>query len=169
MTDGKGILRRATFGLAALSTGLLIFNMAAVPLCRQQVFVEQETISRVEVVIGVGFALVVVFDIASVLWSLSVCRRRGVSGLTDAATVILGVLCPLLLFGEKVMVDEIAREYRLGWEVVGEWIILYVLMTVQLVYNLVILSRLRRIRPDTRSADEVPLSKPGGRVNGLAR
>jgi len=43
------------------------------------------------------------------------------------------------------MIDEIGREYLLGWEVLGEWIILYVFLTTQLIYNLVILLQLFRI------------------------
>jgi hypothetical protein len=49
-----------------------------------------------------------------------------------------------LLVGEKAMVDEIGREYLLGWEVVGEWIILYVFLAIQLLYNIFILRRVYR-------------------------
>jgi hypothetical protein len=55
------------------------------------------------------------------------------------------------------VVDEISREYRLGWEVLGEWIILYVLLKTQLVYNLVILLKLSYICRDRRSADGAAL------------
>jgi hypothetical protein len=55
------------------------------------------------------------------------------------------------------VVDEIPRECRLGWEVLGEWIILYVLLTTQLVYNLVILLKLCCIYRDRRSADGAAL------------
>ena len=40
------------------------------------------------------------------------------------------------------MVDEIGREYQLGREVSGEWILLYLFLVIQLLYNLVILRRL---------------------------
>jgi hypothetical protein len=49
-----------------------------------------------------------------------------------------GILCMAALIGEKVMVDEIGREMRMGWEVSGEWIILYTLLSLQLIYSLYI-------------------------------
>jgi hypothetical protein len=51
------------------------------------------------------------------------------------------------------MVDEIGREYLLGWEVVGEWIILYVFLAIQLLYNIVILRRVHRARISRRGPD----------------
>jgi len=49
------------------------------------------------------------------------------------------------------MVDEIGHEYLLGWEVVGEWIILYVFLATQLLYNFAILWRLFRAYEARRS------------------
>jgi hypothetical protein len=46
--------------------------------------------------------------------------------------------------GEKVMVVDIGREYLLGWEAIGEWIILYVFLATQLLYNAVILRQVYR-------------------------
>ena len=105
----------------------------------------------------VGFGLVVLFDIASFLWVLLRLRQSQKANIGDKAMLVLGVLCPFLFLGEKVMVDEIAREYRLGWEVLGEWIILYVLLTTQLIYNLVILLQLLRANRERRSADKATL------------
>ncbi len=48
--------------------------------------------------------------------------------------------------GEKVLVDEIAREYRLaGWEAAGEWVILYGCFGVQMVFNILMLIYLARL------------------------
>ena len=35
------------------------------------------------------------------------------------------------------MVDEIAREMRMGWEITVEWIILYILFFIQLIYSVI--------------------------------
>ncbi|MFC1539016.1 hypothetical protein ACFL6H_06305 [Candidatus Latescibacterota bacterium] len=40
------------------------------------------------------------------------------------------------------MLDEIGREYGYGMEVMGEWIALYVGLTIQLLYNGIILWQL---------------------------
>jgi len=54
-----------------------------------------------------------------------------------------GLLCLLCFAAEKVLVDEIGREIALGWETTGEWIILYGLLAVQLVYHLIVWRFLR--------------------------
>jgi hypothetical protein len=139
------LLYRAAFALAILCTGLLVYNMAAMPIFKEQVFLERGTIGTVwEMLILIGFILVVIFNIVSLFWvSLHILRTQAVRK-EDWGVLALAILCLILLMGEKVMVDEIGREYILGWEVVGEWIILYVFLAVQLLYNAVILRRLYR-------------------------
>ena len=82
---------------------------------------------------------VVLFDIVSLLWMLSGFRYLKDGFARSKALLLLWALCIISLFGAKVMADEIGREYLLGWEVTGEWIILYGFLTVQLIYNLLIL------------------------------
>jgi hypothetical protein len=55
----------------------------------------------------------------------------------------LGMICLFLFFAEKVMIDEIAHEYFTEWPVLGEWMILYLLFTIQLIYHLLIFFRLK--------------------------
>lgn len=69
-------------------------------------------------------------------------QKKPSAGLT--ATLVLGAFCVILFIGEKVMIDEIGREYRLGWESLGEWMILYGFLTIQLIYILIILLQLLR-------------------------
>jgi hypothetical protein len=144
MENEGGWLARLTAGLAVLSIGFLAFNMVGIPVYKEQVFFERGTLSGVEMVIGIGFGLVLLFDVVSLLWVLLRLRQSENGSVGDKATLVLGALCLVLFVGEKTMVDEIGREYLLGWEVLGEWIILYVFLTIQLIYNLVILARLFR-------------------------
>ena len=144
-------LYNSTFVLAILSTGFLVFNMLGIPIYKQQVFFERETLAGVEIVMLIGFGLVLLFDIASLLWVLLRLRQSERASIGDQATLILGALCLFLLVGEKAMVDEIGREYLLGWEVLGEWVILYTFLTTQLIYNLVVLLQLFRAYRDRRS------------------
>jgi hypothetical protein len=66
-------------------------------------------------------------------------------------TLALGAVCVVLLVGEKAMADEIGRGTEFGLEVVGEWVGLYVFLTVQALYNVVIL---RRLYEDSRVRDD---------------
>ena len=145
------LLYNSTFVLAILAIGFLVFNMLGMVIFKQQVFFERGTLAGVEIVILIGFGLIFLFDISSLLWLLLSLRRSEKSSVGDKATLILGVLCLFLLIGEKTMIDEIGREYLLGWEVLGEWIILYTFLTAQLIYSLGILLQLFRTRRDRRS------------------
>ncbi len=138
------LLRRAAFALGILCTGAQVFNMVAIPVFKEQVFLERDIISSEEMVILIGFVLVLIFNIVSLLWVLLRIRHARAVGKGDRGILALGTLCLILLMGEKVMADEIGREYLLGWEVIGEWIILYVFLAIQLLYNIVILRRVYR-------------------------
>jgi hypothetical protein len=145
MKTTTGSMHRVVFALAVLCTGLLAVNMAAMPIYKEQVFLQRGTIdSAGEFVILIGFLLVPVFNIVSLLWMASRMRRVQAVSNGDKGILALGVLCMILLIGEKVMVDEIGRETLLGWEVTGEWIILYIFLAIQLFYNFVILRRMHR-------------------------
>lgn len=147
MKAAVGLVYRAAFGLAILCTGFLIFNMVAMPIYKEQVFLERGTVTiGGEMVILVGFVLMVIFNIVSLLWVSSRIRKAQAVRKGGRGIIALGALCLILLMGEKVMVDEIGREYLLGWEVVGEWIILYVFLAIQLLYNVVILRRVYRTK-----------------------
>ena len=141
------LVYRAAFGLAILCTGLLVYNMVAMPIFKDQVFLERGKISiGGELVILIGFVLVLIFNIVSLLWVSSRIRKAQTDRKGDYGVLALGALCLFLLVGEKAMADEISREYLLGWEVVGEWIVLYVCLAIQLLYNVVILRRVYRAR-----------------------
>ena len=119
--------------------------MLATLIFREEIFIERQTLAGVEIFILIGFGLILLFDILSFLWILLRVRHSQNAVIADRATLLLGFLCLLLLIGEKVMIDEIGREYRLGLGVRGEWIALYVGLTIQLIYNLVILLQLYRV------------------------
>lgn len=139
--DGK-LLHNSTSVLAVIAFGFLAFNMLGILIYKQQVFLEREGLSSVEIFIGIGFGLVLLFNVVSLLWVITRMRKSGRSSTGYGAILLLGAFCLALLVGEKVLVDEIGREYQLGWEVLGEWIILYTFLTIQLIYNIVILFKL---------------------------
>jgi hypothetical protein len=152
MKASYGLVNRAAFVLAILCTGFLFFNMVALPIFKKQVFLERDTITAGgEMAIIIGFVLVLIFNIVSLLWVSLRIRKPQAIRKRDGWVLALGALCLILLLAEKVMADEIGREYLQGWEVVGEWIILYVFLAIQLLYNFVILRRVYRANPVQRS------------------
>lgn len=134
---------RIAFLLATICTGLLLYIMAAIPSHKEQIFLDRGTISPGgETAVLFGFAIVIFFIIASIFWLSVRIRKYSENTKGDAAILAFGVLCLLLIAGEKMMVDEISHEYSLGWEAVGEWIVLYIILGLQLLYSLIILRKL---------------------------
>lgn len=146
MKKHNNFLFNLTFVLAILSTGLLLFNMLAILIWKKQIFFDRNTFSVVEVIILIGFGVILLFDIVSFIWVLLRLTWSDKVTTGNISILILGALCLLFFVGEKVMIDEIGREYILGWEVLGEFIILYVLLFIQLIYNTIILIKLSRIK-----------------------
>jgi len=137
------VLEKLTFSFAILSAILLLFIMLTIPVYKEQIFYERQTLAIVEIVIIIGFVFILFFDILSLFWISSRIRRNGKFTIGKIVTFILGVFCLIMLIGEKVMLDEIGRELILGWETKGEWIILYTLFVTQMIYNLVIFFKLK--------------------------
>lgn len=139
--------RPAAVALTVLVTLWLVYNLVAIAVARDQVFRERGTLTvGAELAVLIGFGLVAAFDVASLVWLWGELRGVRPPGKEETALLAFGALCLILLAGDKVMVDEIGRETLLGWEVTGEWIILYLFLAVQLLYNLAFLRGLVRGR-----------------------
>jgi len=67
MKKHNELLYNFTFVLAILSTGFLVYNMLATLIYKEQIFFEREMLSSVEIVILIGFSLILLFDIVSLL------------------------------------------------------------------------------------------------------
>jgi hypothetical protein len=117
--------------------------MAAIPVMREQWIFNQGAMFTGGWIILAGFLLIFIFNGFSIIQVLS---RRFAKRATPLDTIALvgGILCIFLLGGEKAMIDEVAREIRLGLGATGEWVALYVGLTIQLFYNLFIMLHVTR-------------------------
>ncbi|MCP4724960.1 MAG: hypothetical protein GY863_07990 [bacterium] len=139
MDKSRDYLFKPTFITSVISIGFLVYIMLAIPAFKEMIFVNREILSTGEGLIIVGFLSILIFNLMSLIW---ICLRSfQAKHFTSAniAALFLGVFCLIAFIGEKVMVDEISREYLLGWETTGEWVILYALLTIQFIYNTSIL------------------------------
>jgi hypothetical protein len=131
-----------TFILGVLASGFLIYIMLAFQIHLDGVFRDHRIEELWEYAIVFGFLLILLFNISSIVCVSHHAFLQKKSTGIDIISLALGVICIILMLGVKIMADEIAREYRLGWETLGEWIILYAFLFVQLSYNILILFRL---------------------------
>jgi hypothetical protein len=135
---GEGIL--LVLGGGAL--GGLLFTMVALPFCEDAVYRHREILAWHEVPMAAGFLLTLLFHLAHPVWQWIQPRRRG--GRAPAAALALGAVVLVLLGADKVLLDEIGREMRLGWETGEEKAILHVCLGVQALATLLALLLVRR-------------------------
>ena len=144
MEPRTGSANPALLLFGAMATCGLLFALVAIPVFHRVLFTGQPNPEPIGWVILACLSLVTLFTITALGWLLYGARGRTRFTTREVIGIIWGALCLLFLIGEKVMIDEIAREWRMGWETAGEWIILYCFFTVQLGFNLYLLWLLKR-------------------------
>jgi hypothetical protein len=136
--------------LAMAAAVALVLIMLKLFLFQQQIFGHRYALSLVEWIIALEFLLVAVFVGLSIIWLLRRIYVLRTNVLRHKVILMLGLVCVPLFLGQKTMIDEIAREYALGWEPLGEWIIMYLFLAIQLGYCLIFLRTLINNRMNSR-------------------
>jgi cytochrome bd-type quinol oxidase subunit 1 len=130
--------------LGILASVSVVYTMLAIQIFKKDVFFDHVVSMPWEFAILVGTFLILLFGIISLGWvSHKILVTKKSTGL-DTLALIWGVLNFFALMGTKVMADEIAREYRLGWETLGEWLGLYACLFFLFFYIILIFFLLRR-------------------------
>ena len=143
MNKKRKILFQSTFILNKFSMISMIFIMLLIPLFRKQVFIDRETFSGIEISILFGLLIIALFHIFSLILLYTEIRESNSTVFRKWTLFLFGIFSLFLFIGEKVMVDEIAHEYVAGWPVIGEWIILYLFFSIQLIYHLLVFFQLK--------------------------
>ncbi|MCH8276179.1 MAG: hypothetical protein IIA50_01365 [Bacteroidetes bacterium] len=141
-----GFFGIATGVVGILATLALLFNMFAIWWYADQFFGENGPTDLKSAVILGGFLAILLFNILAVVWVILDGFYYRKYTAFEFMLIMFGVACIILLYGQKSMIDELGRERPTGWDRTGEWVILYILLCIQLVYNTLIL--LRRFVPE---------------------
>ena len=142
MREARRGLGKATFWLDVLATPLLLFILAGLWLYREQVFVIGSPVTFAGLIMMIGFASILLFNLVSLFWLGRFRSRTGERRGADTRLFMLGLLCLVLLAAQKVMADEVAHETEGAWSIQGEYLILYGMLLLQLIYNLLVGRRL---------------------------
>jgi hypothetical protein len=150
--NGLSTAEYALLALGFVSALCLAFNIVALATVREEMLLSRGPLPGLGWVVLCGFCTVFVFCGSYVIWTVwrlhgaaSGSRKQGGDGDTmpfGAGMLAFGICSMILMFGAKVMVDEIGRETLIGWETTGEWIILFCCLTVQLIFIVLAITRL---------------------------
>jgi len=76
--------------------------------------------------LGIGLLIFLAFHISAFLAILYQFRFFRKVDVLRAMTLFVGVISFLLIFSDLAMLQDIFKEYKLGWETKGEWLIVYI-------------------------------------------
>jgi hypothetical protein len=130
--------------LAWISLCFLIFNVIMSYLFQEDIFLKQDSSNPIGYFMLVGFLVILVFFVLSFIWLLNQTSKGKHRPFTSFA-LLLCSLCIIFMMGQKVMYDEIAREFPLG-VAGGEAMILLMLYCIQLAFNVMMIFHLRRLK-----------------------
>jgi hypothetical protein len=150
MPEGKKPLTRLTLSLDVLATLMLLFILVGFWIYRTELFVIGNPINRVGLIMMGGFVAILVFNLSSILWLGRSLFWGGERKALNAGLLVFGILCLVLLGAAKVMTDEVAHETVGGWTIQGEYIMLYGMLVIQLVFNVLMAKRLLGTRRISR-------------------
>jgi hypothetical protein len=142
MQERKNPLTGLTLSLDILATLLLLFILVGFWIYRTELFVIGNPINRVGLIMMGGFIAILVFNISSILWLGRSLFEGGEKKALNMGLLVFGIVCLVLLAAEKVMTDEVAHETVGGWTIQGEYIMLYGMLVIQLLFNILMAKRL---------------------------
>jgi len=147
----------ALLWLGALATGFLVFILIGIWVFRDRVFTIGNQLSLVELTMLIGMVSVLLFNIVSLFWLSRKRFKSTYSRATDSVLFGLGILCIVMMMAEKVMIDDIAHETAVAWSIQREYLMLYGMLFLQLIYNLLMGMRLLNYgQPESAAKPHVP-------------
>jgi hypothetical protein len=149
-------LTGAFLWLDAFATAFLVFILIGMWVFRDRLFTIGNPLAMLDLVILVGIIFILLFNIVSLFWFGRAHIKSGKSRASDLVLFGIGVLCTVMMMAEKVMADEIAHETASGWKIQAEYLMLYGMLLIQLVYNLLIGMRLLPKQPESTIKHMVP-------------
>jgi len=94
---------------------------------------------KVGVIMGIGYLFILFFHILSLIFIAIQFRfNKGLNSLRNS-TLILGIISFLAFGIEKVMYDEVGREYYLEWPAPGEVMFLYFCLGIHALFAVIVL------------------------------
>ena len=125
--------------LSIVTILFILYILFSLIIFKKDVFLYRGSISAAEVPMGLGFIMILLFNCISAIWIII--TRKLLFNNSSIVWILLAfcVLCFILLPVDKVLIDDIARQYADNLSITGEFIMLYSSLLIQLIYTSLIL------------------------------
>jgi hypothetical protein len=100
------------------------------------------------VVVGINIIILALFQLISMITLLAYLLKQKRTSALLIFAIVTGIISGLMIMGDMALLSDIGKEYQLGWQTRGEWIILFIS------YGLHILSLVLAMTQIIRSLNE---------------
>jgi len=125
--------------LSIITILFILYIIFSLIIFKKDVFLYRGSISAGEVPIGLGFIIILLFNCISAIWIIITRKLLFNNSSIMGILLTFCALCIILLPVDKVLIDEIAKQYAENFSVTGEFIMLYSSLLIQLIYTSLIL------------------------------
>lgn len=144
----------------------IIYNFIAFEILRPKTIMFTEIDKKLEMLvlfIDISIAVFLIFHICAIITIILRIKTFKKTNLFLSVVLFTGILSAIMVFGDLALLSDIGKEYKLGWDVSGEWTLLYVCNFIHLLFfilmfvlNISTLQNLRlKINPEAAIKDEV--------------
>jgi hypothetical protein len=126
-----------SLGFGFLATIALIFNLVFLSLLYPLITGFQElapTWETLGIVAALNIIVIALFHLSSVLTLLIHLILQKQTSTLKIAAISLGVISGVMILGDIALLSDISKEYLMGWQTRGEWIILFISYGLHVLY-----------------------------------
>jgi hypothetical protein len=106
---------------------------------KRDVFYYRGSVSASELPIILGFMMIMVFNCTSVVWIIINRQLKSYGPFLKVFLLAFCGICFILLVIDKVLIDDIGKQYKENVDFTGEFVMLYTSLVIQLIYTSLIL------------------------------
>ena len=155
-------MRIISLSLGLLSAFGLIYNLCLFSYLRPRVINFEALGSQVEILgvfAGVCLIIIAVFHLCAVGTLLLQITTLKQTGLLKILSVVLGIISGLLILSDLAMLQDIGRQYEMGWDTAGEWTILSINHGIHLLLTILAFPALAGKSKESGDSEETALKE----------
>lgn len=154
-------LRIISISLGVIVASGLIYNLILFAYLHPRVLnfeVLGEQMETLGILTGLSLALTGIFHLLTVGTLLLQVAVQKLAGTLKILTFVIGIISGLLLLSDLAMLQDIGKQYEMGWSTAGEWMILFINHGLHILFTVLAFLTLT-VKSQRKSAPEEVIAK----------